>query len=205
MEEIRHAFEILGLAGVNMQCFCGARSAADPLFEPIYAELDRRGAVLFLHPCINGLCSRFVTDWRLEAAAGPPLEDTLIAIHYMATAIPSRYSNLKIVIPHLGGSLAVLLERLDNQLPAAIHLAEPPSRTARRMWYDCCCHGSMPALAAAVAAFGASRLLVGSDYPFLSSHEPYARTVGFLGEAGLGARDGARTLTENAREMLPPR
>jgi predicted TIM-barrel fold metal-dependent hydrolase len=63
----------------------------------------------------------------------------------------------------------------------------------------------MPALAAAVAAFGASRLLVGSDYPFLSSHEPYARTVGFLGEAGLGAQDGARTLTENAREMLPPR
>ncbi|HEY1432308.1 MAG TPA: amidohydrolase family protein [Stellaceae bacterium] len=117
MEEIRHAFEILGLAGVNMQCFCGARSAADPLFEPIYAELDRRGAVLFLHPCINGLCSRFVTDWRLEAAAGPPLEDTLIAIHYMATAIPSRYSNLKIVIPHLGGSLAVLLERPTTNCP----------------------------------------------------------------------------------------
>lgn len=202
LSEIRHAFDYLGMDGATIQCFVGERSAADLLFEPIYAELNRRRAVLFLHPCVNGLCSRFVTDSNLALSLGPPLEDMVVAVHYMISAIPSRYSDVKIIIPHLAGGLAMLLQRLDNQLPLAAPLPEPPSITARRMWYDSCCHGSSAAIHAAIGSFGADRILSGSDYPFLTPHEPYAETIGFLSRLGISEANLELILRGNADALF---
>ncbi|MEJ7935934.1 amidohydrolase family protein [Sphingobium sp. AN558] len=202
LAEIDYAFDVFGMDGATIQCFVGNRSATDPLFEPVYAELNRRGAVLFLHPCVNGLCSKFVNDPSLELSLGPPLEDTVIAVHYMISTIPNRYRNLKIIIPHLAGGLAMLLRRLDNQLPLVASLAEPPSITARRMWYDSCCHGSSAAMNAAIEAFGADRIVLGSDYPFLTPHETYGETIGFLARLGLSDSALELVLRGNAEALL---
>lgn len=201
--EMQRAFDVLGMDGVILNCFCGDRSVADPHFEPLYAELNARRAVLFLHPVVNGLCSRFITDWRLTAAAGPTLEDAVIAMHFIIAGIPVRYPDIRIVVAHLGGGLPSVVKRLDNQLPFFVSLAEPPGRTARRMWYDTCCHGSGAAMRAAIEVFGGDRIVPGSDYPFLTVHEPYRDNLNFVRHIGLDDDLVDAILERNAEALFP--
>lgn len=200
--ELRRALDDLGMAGAILNCFVGERSVADAAFDPIYADLHARRGVLFLHPAVNGLCSRLITDWKLTAAAGPTLEDAVIAMHFIVAGIPVRFPDLRIVIAHLGGGLPSVVQRLDNQLPFFVPLAEKPSRTARRMWYDTCCHGSGAALRAGIEAFGADRIVPGSDYPFLTVHEPYRDNLQFVRSLGLPDDVVQAILERNAATLL---
>lgn len=191
------------MAGVMLQCFCGALSAADERFEPIYAELDRHEAVLLLHPCVNGVCSPFVTQWGLSGSVGPTFEDTTIALHFIAREIPRRHPRIKIIIPHFGGGLPMLLHRLDHQfLIDGRKPVEPPSVTSRRFWYDTVSHGSKAALACAIDAFGDDRIVMGSDFPFLTQYEPYAETMSYQRAAALSAEALRRIELANAESLL---
>ncbi|MDX3901435.1 MAG: amidohydrolase family protein [Sphingobium sp.] len=202
LAELRHGLDTLGLTGISMQASCLGTSIADERFAPLFAEMNRRRAVLFVHPAVNGLHSPLIADWRLDTSIGPLLEDVAIATQLIAANIPARYPDLKIVVPHLGGGLATMLDRLDNQLPLAVPgLAGRPSDMARRLWYDSVSHGSLAALDAAVAAFGADRIVPGSDYPVLLAFEPYARTIGYVhGASAAGAP--TKILHDNAGKLF---
>ncbi|MEA3003194.1 MAG: 6-methylsalicylate decarboxylase [Sphingomonadales bacterium] len=204
LAELRRALDELGLAGAALHATCLGTSIADPRFAPLFAEMNRRRALLCLHPSVNGLLSPLVLDWRLEAAAGPLLEDSVVALQLFAANIPILYPDVRIVVPHLGGGLASMLDRLDNQLHLSIpNLAARPSEMARRLYYDTVSHGSAPALHAAVEAFGADRLLPGSDFPVLLSFEPYAATFGYVVKA-LKKPEADLILYRNAEALLHP-
>ena len=57
LKEMERGLDQLGCVGVNMHIICLNRSVAETEFEPIYAEMNRRGAVLFVHPAGSGICS----------------------------------------------------------------------------------------------------------------------------------------------------
>ena len=144
----------------SMTCSVFDRSTAEAEFEPLYAEMNRRGAVLYYHPIQNGICSPFLNDYGFTVAVGASLEDTVIGLHLIARRVPERFPNIKYVIPHLGGMLPMQLQRLDNQGPRTHpNLPEPPSVTARRFYYDTVGHGSQAALLCAWKAFGADQLV----------------------------------------------
>jgi aminocarboxymuconate-semialdehyde decarboxylase len=50
IEEIRRTLDDLDMAGVTMNTTALGRAMVEPEFEPVFADLDRRAAVLFLHP-----------------------------------------------------------------------------------------------------------------------------------------------------------
>lgn len=204
LAELRRGLDELGMIGVSLQCFCFDESLAAEQFDAIYEELNRRKAVVFFHPCVNGLCSPLITQWGLAPTAGTVFEDTTIALHLILRQIPDRFPDIAFIVPHLGGALPMLLNRLDNQLPlSASGLPEKPSATARRFYYDTVGHGSVAALRCAVDAFGAERILPGSDYPVLLAFETYRDTFAYLGEAGLDDAALARILTANTAELFP--
>jgi 6-methylsalicylate decarboxylase len=117
----------------------------------------------------------------------------------IARRIPSQFPNITFIVPHLGGPIAMLLQRLDNQFSMAQHeLSEPPSVTARRFYYDTVGHGSHAALLCAWKAFGADHLVPGSDFPVLLSYETYARTFDWIREVGLPDGDVEQILERNA-------
>ncbi len=204
LRELRRALDDLGMHGVIMACSIQrTRSPAEAEFEPIYEELNRRGSVLYFHPSGNGLCSPFLNDYGLTYAAGAPMEDTTIVTHLMARAIPSRYPDIKIVVAHYGGALPMLLQRLDHEAPPRVPgLAEAPSITARRLYYDTVGHGSPIALQAAWKAFGAEHLMAGSDYPVTLYFEPYRANFDFIRDSELPADDVEKILNGTARGLL---
>jgi predicted TIM-barrel fold metal-dependent hydrolase len=203
LSELRHGLDELGMIGVNIHCSVLNRPVVEDEFLPVFEELDRRHALVLFHPTGNGICSPLVTDFGLSAALGTSLEDTTVALHLVARQIPARFPNITFIVPHLGGPIAMLLERLDNQFSAArYNLPEPPSVTARRFYYDTVGHGSQAALWCAWKAFGAEHLLPGSDFPVLLNFETYARTFAWIREAGLPANDVEQILERTAPAVL---
>jgi aminocarboxymuconate-semialdehyde decarboxylase len=201
LAEIARAFDELGAIGMILHCSCLGESIARAEFDPIYAELDRRRAVVFLHPCQDGIGSRAVNEWDLTVCAGASFEDTVAALHLIARQVPRRFPNVRFIVPHFGGLLPTLLARLDGQM-VQDDFAEPPSATARRFFYDTVGWGSKPALLAAVAAFGAEQLVPGSDYPVLLPWESYAQTFAHVREAELPESAVDRILYRNAPALL---
>lgn len=129
--------------------------------------------------------------------------DLLMRIGGRSLPEASRYPNIEYVVPHLGGIIPMLLQRLDNQAPRQHQdLPEPPSVTARRFYYDTVGHGSQAALLCAWKAFGADHLVAGSDYPVLLAFETYRQTFHYIRESGLPAEDVDKILNHNAQKLL---
>src|SRR5216117_1235351 len=203
LREMERGLDQLGMLGVSMTCSCFDRSTAEAEFEPLYQEMNRRGAVLNYHPIQNGICSPMINAYRVTVSVGASLEDTAIVLHLIARRIPERYPNIKYVVPHLGGIIPMLLQRLDNQAPRQYpDLPEPPSVTARRFYYDTVGHGSQAALLCAWKAFGPDHLVAGSDYPVLLAFETYRQTFHYIHGCGLPAEDVDKILNHNAQIVL---
>jgi predicted TIM-barrel fold metal-dependent hydrolase len=203
VRELQRGMDVLGMVGVNLHISVLDRSVAEDEFLPVYEEVHRRRGLIFYHPCGNGIGSPMITDYGLSAAVGTSLEDAAIALHLIAKRIPARYPDITFVIPHLGGPLPMLLERLDNQYSMERRqLPEPPSVTARRFYYDTVGHGSHAALLCAWKAFGAGHLLPGSDFPVLLAYESYARTFSWIREVDLPSADIDQILERSAASVL---
>jgi predicted TIM-barrel fold metal-dependent hydrolase len=203
LHELRRGLDELGMIGVNLHASVLTRSVAEDEFLPIYEAINARGGVVFFHPCASGICSPMIVDYGLTGAVGTSLEDAVIALHLIAKRIPSRFPDITFVIPHLGGPMPMLLERLDHQFSMRQHLLpEAPSVTARRFYYDTVAHGSHAALLCAWKAFGADHLLPGSDYPVLLSFESYAETFSWIAEADIPVDDVQQMLHRSAPAIL---
>ncbi len=205
IEEMGRALDTLGMVGVTMGTSVMDRSVADPAFDPFWEELDRRGAILFLHPSGLGACSPLI-EGGLTWPIGATIEDTMVVAHLMEQAIPVRYPRVRIIVPHLGGETSMLIRRLNNQkfmfLPDE---AEQPSVTARRLWYDTVSHGYAPALEMAVDAFGADRMVLGTDFPYLIG-DVFQDAVNYISEA-LPAQQAEAIQDRNAQalfQLSPP-
>jgi aminocarboxymuconate-semialdehyde decarboxylase len=193
----------LGAVGINLHISALDRSVAEDEFLPIYEAMDRRNGIIFYHPAGNSICSPMIADYGFGAAVGTSLEDSVIGLHLIAKKIPSKYPNITFIIPHFGGILPMLLDRLNNQFSmAANDLPEPPKDTAKRFYYDIVGHGSHAALTCAWKAFGADHLIAGSDFPVLLSWEEYYRNFEWIKEAGLPDADVDQVLNRTAQSIF---
>jgi 6-methylsalicylate decarboxylase len=200
--EMRRALGELRMTGVAMNTTVLGRALVEPDYEPVFAELNRQGAVLYLHPAGNSACSPLIGNYHLTWMVGAPVEDTISVMHLITHGIPARYPDIKIINSHLGGALPMLLQRADDQYRwEAPQTPEPPSMAARRMWYDTVGHGHVPALRCAIDSFGADRLLLGTDFPYENGNT-FLRAVDYINDPQVGATAAVAILDQNASTLL---
>ena len=204
LAEVERCLGPLGMVGIGLGCTVAARPLDDPAFEPFWAELHRRRAVAFLHPVELGV-SEVEDPYGLTRRVGAPFEDTTAALRLALSGLTTRYPDVRLIVPHLGGTLPFLWARIDlagapRSGAAPTTPLDPPTTLLRRMWYDTV--NTYPeALRCACAAYGTDRLLLGTDFPYM--HGPkLRRCVTYLEEAGLGAAETAAILGDNARALL---
>jgi predicted TIM-barrel fold metal-dependent hydrolase len=203
IDELSRALDDLGMVGAAITTALLGRSIGDPLLDALYAELDRRGSALYIHPSGCGAGSPLVKPYGLTWMIGAPIEDTIAAAHLITAGIPMRYPRMKIINSHLGGGLPMLVARMDAQYQwEAPSTPELPSRAAKRMWYDTVAHGHVPALRCACESFGADRLLLGTDFPYQSGAH-FQNAIDYVVHADLDTRRKAEILDENATALFP--
>jgi len=201
IDEMRRALDDLGMVGMTAGTTVLGKSITDPAFDEFFAELNRRKAVLFIHPMGENPGLQLIEATKLTWPIGAPLEDTICMLQFMQANIPDRFPDIKVILPHLGGFAPFLTARIDQLkerfLPAS---ATPPSVQAKYFWYDTI-NGNPWALRCALEAVGSDRLLLGSDYPFWRD-DAFKRCVDYVAEAGLSAGDVDRVLGGNAQRLL---
>ena len=197
IKELEYVLKTLKLCGVEIASHVNGVSIGEARFEPFFAAAEALGAAVFVHALRPAGQERIVGAFSEQAVCFPG--DIALACASMITGgIAARHPRLRIAFSHGGGAMALLLPRLVqawSKLPAAREsLPESPAVTARRFFYDHLVFE--PASVAFLAArFGASQILVGSDYPFnMGDPDP----AGTLDKAGL---DPALTAA-NARRFL---
>jgi aminocarboxymuconate-semialdehyde decarboxylase len=199
--ETRRALDELGMVGVTAGTVVLGKSIADPAFDEFFAELNRRKAVLFIHPIGGGLGSQLIESTKLVWPVGAPLEDTVCLLQFMQANFPSRFPDIKIILPHLGGVAPFLAARLDQLqdhfLPDS---AAAPSVQAKYFWYDTV-NGNPAALRCTMETLGGDHLLMGTDYPFWRD-DAFKLCVDYVGEAGLPSNEVNRILGGNAENLL---
>src|SRR5882672_3780416 len=124
LEELTYALDELDADGVTLTNVYGtgeeARSLGDDVFEPLWAELDRRHALVFLHgeqtPGRNRMPNRFLPTPISEV----PNETYKAAADLVTSGRKRQYPNVRIILSHSGGSTPFLASRVAGL--CAFHL-----------------------------------------------------------------------------------
>jgi aminocarboxymuconate-semialdehyde decarboxylase len=161
----------------------------DPQFAEIWAELDRLGLPVVIHPTVPpGAPHMTLNEYHLIAMVGFVVDTTLATARMIFDGFLDRYPNLKLIVPHAGGTLPYLAGRLDNGyrlLPACSeNISAPPSSYLARLYYDDALSRA-DAIGLCKAVCGDGHLMHGSDYPFV---EP-GRSLGWTSELKGGEKD----------------
>ncbi|HVL55111.1 MAG TPA: amidohydrolase family protein [Burkholderiaceae bacterium] len=177
--ELEHAIRSLGLSGVEIGSNVNGVAIGDPRFRPFFAAACQLGAAVFVHPLRPSGMDRLIGPPIYEQALAFPGEIGLAAISMMTGGTLAALPQLRIAFSHGGGSLQVLVPRLqqawERLAPVKDALAEPPHDTVRRMYYDDLLYDAT-AIESLVRLAGPDRVMVGTDYPFnIMDREPESR------------------------------
>lgn len=204
IQEAGRCLDALGMLGINLGCSILERGLEDPAFEPLFAELNRQEAVVFLHPVGSG-AGALTNAFDMAFMVGVCFEDTAAAIRLIVSGLTTRYPKVKIIVPHLGGTLPFVIQRLDDHVERLAEFGEkiettPPSQAARSLYFDNV-NAHAPALRCACETYGADRIMLGTDFPFLAGPK-FERCINYVKEAGLRPDEVEQILDRTAQQVL---
>ena len=185
--------------GVMIGTRADGRELDDPALTPFWAAADQAGAVVYLHPAFggaDGASPRYAGFGLLNGLAR--IEDSTVTLARLLYAgVPARFGRMKLVVAHGGGALPYVLGRLIRN-----HLVSPgtadPLESFARLYFDSVVFDPA-ALSFLAAKAGASRVLLGSDYPFPIG-DPEPRRV--VDDATLSPADRAAILGQTAARLF---
>jgi aminocarboxymuconate-semialdehyde decarboxylase len=191
-----------GMVGVVLGTNIRGRSLTDPAWRPFFEACDALGTVIFFHP-MSPADGALYQRYALAPLLGF-INDTNVAMAGLIfDGFFDRYPHIRVIVPHLGGALPYLAERLDNGYRAypecRANIADLPSTYLKRLYYDTVSFHA-PALQCALDTVGSDHLLLGSDAPHVIGDLPRAiRTVEAL-PLDEGGREAI--LSGNAKRLL---
>jgi aminocarboxymuconate-semialdehyde decarboxylase len=152
----------LGAVGVGVTTTVGDHTLDAPELREFWRALNRRKLLVLVHPTFppNGPAG----DRGEFLAVGYLGETAMAATKLILAGVLEECSDLRLVWSHCGGSLSVLIDRIDRGYQRYGSCPRPPSEYMRRCFYDTASmHG--PALDCACATFGVGALVYGTDEP----------------------------------------
>lgn len=208
LAEIAYAFDTLNADGVVMLTNSHGVYPADPRFDPVFAELDRRSAVVFLHPtspCCT-CCNPVGMSWPRPMMEFL-FETTRAVADLVLEGALDRYRNLRLIIPHAGAALTVLADRLQafSALAGAARgeAAIDVLQHLRRCYYDLAGFALPRQLPVLQTLTDPHHILYGSDWPFTPSAVVEQLAGGLTDFFGAGTDAEALIRRRNAEALFP--
>lgn len=202
LKEAEYALDTLKADGIGLLTSYGDKWLGDPAFAPMMVELNRRNAVVYVHPTAPDCCRNLIpgiADWVLEF----PVDTARSIASLLFTGTLRRCPDIRFIFAHVGGILPLVAEHLvraaevDSRLAAMVPAGV--RHELRRLHYDTALRMHPVGLASALQLVEASQLLFGSDAPLRRSLD---QIQGLLAH-GLDERDLRKIEFENARRLLP--
>src|SRR3984893_11001535 len=166
LAELERAFQDLKADGVILLSNYEDRYLGDPAFEELWKELDRRKAVVFVHP---GKPAIAIIDGIPGPIVDYPFDTTRTAVQLVLNGVTARYKQARIILSHAGGLLPYASDRF-SELAGAVRVDAPSPedilKEFQRFYFDTAL-SSGPAALPSLQAFAApGHILYGSDFPY---------------------------------------
>jgi predicted TIM-barrel fold metal-dependent hydrolase len=201
LAEIAHALDTLNADGIQLMTSYGERYPGDPDFAPVMEELNRRRALVFIHPLAPVCCAPSLR-WIQPSLFEFTQDTNRCVFSLLFTGTLARFPDIRFIFCHSGAAVPILAGRaavmgfgreFADKMPNGI------DHELRKLHYDVALQANRPALAALFAYLPISQVLLGSDYPFGTS----ADGIRGLDEYGLKPGDLAAIYRGNAERLLP--
>ena len=208
LTEIGYALDMLKLDGVAMETNFNGIYLGDARLDPIFAELNRRRATLFLHPT-SPPCFEQLGLGRASPILEFPLDTSRTVTDLIFAGTLIKYPNIRMIIPHAGGALSAIAERIAGfstlpflkQRPAGG--AEEVRKVLASLYYDLAGSASDNAIERLRQLTSVSHILFGSDFPFTPSAGIDANVTNFRNLRGLTAAEHEGIARDNALSLFP--
>lgn len=173
LKELEYGLDVLKAPGVGLYTSYGGEWLGDPRFDPLFQELNRRKAVVYVHPNTANCCGQLV----------PQLADTLIEYgtdttraiaSYVYRGAARRFPDVRMIWSHSGGTMPFLMERFEfaDRSPASRAQAPDGFRAvAARFFYDIAQSTHAVPSRALREVMPVDHIVFGSDYPFRTTLE----------------------------------
>jgi predicted TIM-barrel fold metal-dependent hydrolase len=173
IEELSYALDVLELDGVSLLSNVAGVYHGDPVWDPLWAELERRGAYVMLHPNAppHALPLPQHPIWLYEY----PFDTTRAVVNLIYSGTLARSPSVRLQVAHLGGTASFLAHRiasLEAREPEKARLAPGGALSALAgLYYDTGLSNNEVALAAARSLLPLERIVFGTDWPYAALPE----------------------------------
>lgn len=199
--ELSRAMTKLGMPGAMVFSNVNGVALADPRYEPLWAEANKLGAIIHIHPT-DPVGVEAMTDYWLMPLVGFLADTTLAAAKLVFAGVPERYPNIRWVLGHLGGAIPYLAERLDRGFEAfpdcRADIKRKPTEYLRNFYYDCV-NFDPKAVRLCVDFAGADHVMAASDYPHQIGSIPKMKSS--LAALDVSEAERKKIMGENARAL----
>jgi predicted TIM-barrel fold metal-dependent hydrolase len=203
LKEIAYAYDTLKADGVGLFTSYGDTWLGNPAYRPVMEELNRRAAVVHVHPTAANCCR----DLTYAPGVGPgSMEygtDTTRAITGVCfSGDATRFPNIRWVWSHAGGTMPFLAGRIDGA--AGNFKAQLPNGLIpelKKFYYDVAGAANRGAIASLQTLVDADKIMFGTDFPPGGTSQGVARS---LRELGRFSESDLRAIErDNAVRLLP--
>ena len=200
LKELDRCVNKLGMKGILLYSNLDGRYPDEPEFTELFAEAERMDIPILLHPA-HPVTYEQTKGRSLMAGLGLMFDTTIALARIILAGILDKHPNLKLVCPHVGGTLPYLIGRIDHQTQilkrGAENINKPPSEYLKQIYLDAVSPIPM-AIQYGIDFVGIDRMLYASDHPWVDP-QLIATHVKSL---GLSDQDQAKIFGGNARKLL---
>lgn len=198
--ELDRCVRQLGFVGVLLYTNLAGAWCDEPQFHWLFAQAEALDVPILLHPA-KPMTTEQVKGYELTSTLGNMFENTIALARLIASGLLDRHPRLKLVCPHLGGTLPYICGRMDHQLAVLKrgpqNLQRKPSEYLRSIHLDIV--SPLPeAMRFALNFSGPEKLLFSSDHPWVQPRE----ILEPLRSLKLDARTESLILRDNARRLF---
>ena len=202
LKEIEYAFDTINADGVNLQSNYGDKWLGHAGFRPVYEELNRRKALVYVHPLVANCCRNLATGTS-PAMIEVPHDTTRAVTHLLLSGTFARFRDIRWLFCHAGGTIPMLAGRIEyfskGRGNAGDFAPGGVENELRRHHYDTANATHPASMAALLKLVPASQVLFGSDYPYA----PVAAQAADLRKLGLAENDVRGIESGNALRLMP--
>ena len=186
LRELTYALDELKADGIELKTNTLGVYLGDPRLDPVFDELNRRQAIVFIHPTSPAFCSHCGLS-HPRSVLEFPFDTTRAITNLIYSGTLQRCPDITIIIPHAGGALPMLAGRIAGYAANAKIGGDTPvdvMGALGRIYYDTANAGLDSTLASTLQLVDPSHLLFGSDWPWMPT-KGVAATIAGIDHAGL--------------------
>ncbi|APA15353.1 hypothetical protein sscle_14g101230 [Sclerotinia sclerotiorum 1980 UF-70] len=207
LSSLKFCYEKLNPEGVTLFTSYDGKYLGHELFRPVWEELNRVHAVVFIYPIANSLVPpSLIHHSPIPSIVDLTHEITLTACSLIYSNTLSSYPNLKVILSHAGGTFPYISTCMANSTHDASPSVKTPeqfTREAKTFYTDLAASSYSGPMEYVEKWLGPGKTTYGSDFPF-NREKNTARELSFLHSwIYKNGEEGKAVMRQTALDLFP--